>query len=129
HLMEALTGNIHSDENQYPTTDNLSSLILNFPDVLDMDMALPLVDDTLDLLSRVRLGVPLHHHDVLHHDLSGPSIDLDHPALLSLVPAGNDFHDVVLLQPDLHRLHRLPASNRHLNNLRSERHDFHEFLI
>src|SRR5258708_39980661 len=89
---------------QDPTSNIRSSFVLQLLDVRHVNGTLPLGDSTLDLLGRIRLGVPLHHHHVLDHDFSSAAIDFDHAPLLTLVAAGNGFHHVILLHPYLHRL-------------------------
>src|SRR5690625_3627313 len=43
------------------------------------------------------LGVALHPLDALDDDALALDVDLEHPALLALVPAGDDDHEVALL--------------------------------
>src|SRR6266404_5725892 len=98
---------------QDPTSKICSSLFLQLLDVRYVNGTFPLGDSTFDLLGRIRLGVPLHHHHVLDHDFSSAAIDFDHAPLLTLVATGNDFHHVILLQPYLHRLGQCFPAARH----------------
>src|SRR6266550_4035042 len=88
---EALRADVFSTNIQNPTSNIGSSLFLHLLHVRNVDRALPLGDSALDLLGRIRLGVPLHHHHVLDDDLSRAAVDFDHAPLLALVAAGDDF--------------------------------------
>src|SRR5712692_6679125 len=69
-----------------------------------LDRALALGDAALDLLLRIRTRVTLDHHHVLHQQLSGLTIDREHPAFLDLV---------FLLDIDSYRFGRLPFCDCH----------------
>src|SRR5665213_4155053 len=83
-----------------------------------------------NLLCRVLFGVPLDHVNVLDENPSVRRINSKHTARLAFVAPGNHLHLIVLAELDADGfafifLERL----RHLDNLRRERHDLHEFLF
>src|SRR5712692_6956339 len=78
-----------------------------------LDRALALGDAALDLLLRIRTRVTLDHHHVLHQQLSGLTIDREHPAFLALVTAGDHLDRVFLLDIDSYRFGRLPFCDCH----------------
>src|SRR5579871_4432019 len=66
-----------------------------------MNVAFLFRDPALDLLGRIGARVALDHGHAFHQNHLANPVDFNHAAGLALVAPGDNFHLVVLLDPDL----------------------------